>query len=100
MKIIDRIAECHYCGCVSLHMDATMTATKTAPTKEEAAAIQRWAEALWVAEKAISQAFRSLDSVRGSVRREINIAEIRCLNLLCAVTKHRGEAERAAEKIA
>ncbi len=76
-----------------------MTTTENTPTKEEATAIRRWAEALWVAEKAISQAFRSLDSVRGSVRREINITEIRCLNLLCAVTNHRGEAERAAEKI-
>jgi len=76
-----------------------MTATKTAPTKEESAAIRRWAEALWAAEKAISDAYAALDPVRDSVFREIRLADIRCLKLLCEVTNHRGEAERAAEKI-
>ena len=76
-----------------------MTATKTAPTQEEAAAIRRWAEALWVAEKAISDAYASLDSVRDSALRELRLADIRCFSLLCEVTRHRGEAERAAEKI-
>jgi len=80
-------------------MTATKTATMTAPTKEEAAAIQRWAEALWVAQKAISDAHGLLNPVRDSVFREIRLADISCMKLLCEITKHRGEAERAAEKI-
>ena len=76
-----------------------MTATKTAPTQEEADAIRRWAEALWVAEKAMSDAHASLNPVRDSVLREIRLADIRCWKLLCELTNHRREAERAAEKI-
>ncbi len=71
----------------------------TAPTEEESAAIRRWAEALWVAEKAISDAHASLDPVRDSVFREIRLADIRCWKLLCEVTNHRVEAERAKEAI-
>ncbi len=71
----------------------------TAPTQEEAEAIRRWAEALWVAEKAVSDAHASLHPVRDSNLREIRLADIRCFKLLCEVTEFRVEAERAAEKI-
>jgi hypothetical protein len=82
-------------------MTATMTKTKimTAPTKEEAAAIQRCIKDLRAAELAMSRAYRSLDSVRGSVLRELEIVTIRCLNLLCQVSEYRGKAQLSAEKI-
>ncbi len=84
-----------------------MTATETTPTKEESAAIRRWAEALRDAEKAISKAHTSLDTVRGSVLREIKLdsparpghVDIRLVNLILEIAKHRGEAERAKEAI-
>ena len=79
--------------------ETTATATKTAPTKKEADAIRAWAEALWAAEKAVSQAYASLDCVRGSVLRELRLADIRCLTLCCYVTRHRVEAESAKEAI-
>ena len=84
----------------------TMT-TETAPTEEESAAIRRWAEALRDAEKTISQAHTLLDSIRGSVLREIKLdsparpghVDIRLVDLICEIAKHRGEAERAKEAI-
>ncbi|MCP4244091.1 MAG: hypothetical protein GY772_26370 [bacterium] len=85
----------------------TETATETAPTKEEAAAIRAWAEALRAAEKTISQAYHSLESIQGSVLREVKLdsparpghVDIRLVNLILEIAKHRGEAELAAEKI-
>jgi hypothetical protein len=71
----------------------------TAPTKEEAAAIRRWAEALWAAEKAMADAHALLNPVRDSCFREIRLADIRCWKLLLEVTNHRVEAERAKDAI-
>ena len=88
-------------------MTATKTAaTMTTPTKEEAAAIREWSEALRAAEERLSRAHALLGSVRGSVLREVKLdsparpgrVSIRCLNLICEIAKHRGEAERS-EKI-
>ena len=76
-----------------------MDTTMTAPTEEEAAAIRRWAEALWAAEKAISDAHASLHPVRDSNLRQIRLADIGCFKLLCEVTELRVEAERAKEAI-
>jgi len=83
------------------------TAAETTATKEEAAAIQAWAEALRGAQKTLSQAHIQLGSVRGSVLREIKLGspartgpvDIRIVNLIFEISKHRGEADRAAEKI-
>ncbi|MCP4244093.1 MAG: hypothetical protein GY772_26380 [bacterium] len=47
----------------------------------------------------MSNAHVSLNPVRDSVFREIRLADIRCWKLLCEVTGHRREAERAKEAI-
>jgi len=84
-----------------------MTATETTPTQEEADAIRRWAEALRDAQKTISRAHTLLGSVRESVLREIKLGspartgpvDIRLVNLIFEIAKHRGEADRAKEAI-
>ena len=88
--------ECHYSRGVSLYMDATMTGTKTAPTKEEAAAIRRWAEAIRAAEETLYGARPS--SVRSDVLDGLGIGDAGH-SVIGQIRQERRAAQIAAEKL-
>ncbi len=71
------------------------TATETTATEEEAAAIRRWAEALWVAEEALNSA--RPDSVRLDVLFDLDVDQFR--SLIGQVRSERRAVQAAAEKI-
>jgi len=72
-----------------------MTATETTATKEEAAAIRRWAEALRVAEKALDSA--RPDSVRLDVLFDLDVDQFH--SLIGQIRSERRSVQAAAEKI-
>ena len=74
-----------------------MTATMTAPTQEETAAIRRWAEALRDAEDALNAA--RPDSVRFDVLDDLGFEWIEASSVVSRVRLARRAAEEAAEKI-
>lgn len=74
-----------------------MTATMTAPTKEEAAAIRRWAEALRVAEETLNAA--RPDSVRFDVLDDLGVEWLEASSVVSRVRLARRAAEEAEEKI-
>lgn len=71
--------------------------TETTATKEEAAAIRRWAEALRAAEDALDAA--RPDSVRFDVLGDLGVEWIEASSVVSKVRLARRAAEEAAEKI-
>lgn len=76
-------------------MTATET-TATAPTKEEAATIQRWAEALRAAEEALDCA--RPDGVRFEVLEHLGIDWLEAASIVSRVRLARRAAEEAEKK--
>ena len=75
--------------------ETTNTATKTAPTKEEASAIRRWAEAVRTAEEILGRA--RPDSVRFEVLYDLHVDHFP--SLIGQIRSERRALEAAAEKI-
>ena len=77
-------------------MDATMTANKPVPTKEEACAIRRWAATLRAAEEDLDRA--RPDGVRFEVFEHLGLDWLEVSSIVAKVRLARRAAEEAEKK--